>query len=357
VPNLFSAFIVKDVTLRNRIGVSPMCQYSCEGRDGLATAWHQQHLGSRAVGGAALVVTEAAAIVPEGRISPQDLGIWGDAHAAALAPIAAFISAEDAVPGIQLAHAGRKASTYRPWEGIGAIAPADGGWQPVGPTDRPFAERYARPRPLSTDEVAAVPAAFAAAARRALDSGFRWIEIHAAHGYLLHEFLSPLSNHRTDAYGGDFDGRIRLLLEVARAVRAEAGDAIPVDVRVSATDWVEGGWSLDDTVALARRLEDVGIDLMDCSSGGNVPRAEIPIGPGYQVPFAERVRRETGMPTAAVGLIIDPAQADETIRNGRADIVLLARALLRNPYWPLHAARALGHPKDLLPPVQYARAY
>jgi 2,4-dienoyl-CoA reductase-like NADH-dependent reductase (Old Yellow Enzyme family) len=355
VPHLFSPFAVRDVTLRNRIGVSPMCQYSCEARDGLATPWHLQHLGSRAVGGAGLVITEAAAVVADGRISPQDLGIWSDAHAAALAPIAALIAEHGAVPGIQLAHAGRKASTIRPWEGTGAIAPADGGWETVGPGVEPFTDGYPVPRALSTDEVAALPGAFAAAARRAVDVGFRWLEIHAAHGYLLHQFLSPLSNARDDAYGGDFAGRTRLVVETVAAVRAAVGEGVAVTVRVSATDWTEGGWSADDTVALARVLQDVGVDLLDCSTGGNAADAKIPVGPGYQVPFAEQVRRETGLPTAAVGMITDPAQADDHVRHGRADVVLMARAFLRDPYWPLHAARTLGH--ELAPPAQYQRAF
>ncbi|MDO8211660.1 NADH:flavin oxidoreductase/NADH oxidase [Conexibacter sp. CPCC 206217] len=352
-PHLFSTFDVRGVRLRNRIAVSPMCQYSAD--DGLARDWHLVHLGSRAVGGAGLVIAEATAVVPEGRISPADLGIWSDAHAAALAPIARFVSAEGAVPGIQLAHAGRKASTQRPWEGGGRVDAADGGWTPVAPTDAPFSDTYPVPRALTSDEIAALPGRFAAAAQRAVGAGFRWLEVHAAHGYLLHEFLSPLSNARADAYGGDLAGRARIVLEVVRAVRAAAGDDVPVTVRVSASDWVDGGLTIEDTVVLARWLAEAGADLIDCSSGGNVVAAQIPIGPGYQVPFAERVRREAGVPTAAVGQITDPEQAEEIVREGRADLVYLARELLRDPYWPHRAAIALGH--EPTPPVQYVRAY
>ncbi|QEC50247.1 NADH:flavin oxidoreductase/NADH oxidase [Baekduia soli] len=354
MPHLFSPLTLRGVTLANRIACSPMCQYSC-GPDGLALPWHLVHLGARAIGGAGLVLTEAAAVAPEGRISPADLGIWSDAHAEALAPIAAWIAQQGAVPGIQLAHAGRKASTTPPWAGSRAVAPADGGWEPVAPTGAPFSDASPVPRALSAAEVAALPGAYAAAARRSVDAGMRWLEVHAAHGYLLHEFLSPLSNDRGDAYGGDDERRARIVLDVVAAVRAEAGEDVVVSVRVSSTDWTPGGWDGDDTVRLAPLLRDAGADLIDCSSGGNVPRADIPLGPGYQVPFAERVRRETGIPTGAVGLIIDPAQADELVRNGRADLVLLARALLRDPYWPLHAARALGH--EAAVPVQYARAF
>jgi 2,4-dienoyl-CoA reductase-like NADH-dependent reductase (Old Yellow Enzyme family) len=352
-PHLFSPIRLRDVELPNRIGVSPMCQYSAT--DGLPDAWHLVHLGARAVGGAGLVFTEAAAVVPEGRISPQDLGIWSNAHAEALAPIAAFVAAQGAVPAIQLAHAGRKGSTLRPWDGSGAVAPIDGGWEPVGPGAVPFRDDFPVPRELSTEEVAALPEAFAAAAVRARDVGFRLFEVHAAHGYLLHEFLSPLSNDRTDAYGGDREGRMRLAVEVTRAVRAAVGESLAVAVRISATDWVEGGWSAEDSVALAVALREAGADLVDCSTGGNVPRADIPLGPGYQVPFAERVRREAGVGTAAVGLITEPEQADALVREGRADIVLLARELLRDPNWPHRAALALGH--DAHVPAQYARAF
>jgi 2,4-dienoyl-CoA reductase-like NADH-dependent reductase (Old Yellow Enzyme family) len=351
--HLFSPLTLRDVVAPNRIGVSPMCQYSAT--DGLPDAWHLVHLGSRAVGGAGIVFTEAAAVTPEGRISPQDLGIWSGAHADALAPIAAFLRGRGAVPGIQLAHAGRKGSTLRPWAGSGAVAPADGGWEPVGPAGDAFADAYPVPRALALAEIEALPGHFAAAAERAKAAGFALFEVHAAHGYLLHEFLSPLSNTRTDAYGGDRDGRMRLALEVTRAVREAVGESLAISVRISATDWTEGGWDGDDSVALAHALRDAGADLIDCSTGGNVPRAAIPVGAGYQVPFAERVRREAGIATAAVGMITAPAQADELVRNGRADLVLLARELLRDPYWPHHAAIALGHEVEV--PDQYARAF
>jgi 2,4-dienoyl-CoA reductase-like NADH-dependent reductase (Old Yellow Enzyme family) len=351
-PNLLSPLRIRDVRLRNRIGVSPMCQYSS--RDGLASDWHVVHLGSRAVGGAGLVITEATAVVPEGRISPQDLGIWGDEHVDGLRRIAAFVAEQGAVPGLQLAHAGRKASTHRPWDGRGAIAPADGGWQPVGASAVPYAEDWLVPGELTLEQLAALPGQFAAAAERALAAGFEWLEIHAAHGYLLHSFLSPLSNRRTDAYGGELAGRARLLLEVVRAVRAAVPEGVPVTVRVSATDWVPGGWDDEQTVALAPLLREAGTDLVDCSSGGNSPDQQITLGPGYQVPFAEAVRR-AGLRTAAVGEITDPEQADAIIREGRADLVLLARELLRDPYWPLHATRRLGG--EAAVPVQYGRAF
>jgi 2,4-dienoyl-CoA reductase-like NADH-dependent reductase (Old Yellow Enzyme family) len=352
-PHLFAPLRVRGVELRSRVVVSPMCQYSST--DGLANDWHLVHLGSRAVGGAALVISEAAAVVPEGRISPWDLGIWGDEHVEALRPVTRFVSAHGAVPGIQLAHAGRKASTGRPWEGRGPVAPERGGWEPVAPSARPYDEGWLVPHALSAAEVEAVPAQFADAARRSLAAGFRWIELHAAHGYLLHQFLSPLSNAREDAWGGTFEGRARLALEVVRAVREAIGDEIPVAVRVSATDWAPGGWSDADTVRLAPLLGAAGADVVDCSSGGSTPAQRVEAGPGYQVPFASAVRRESGMLTAAVGLITDPRQADAIVRDGRADLVLLARELLRDPYWPLRAARALGH--DAPVPDQYLRAF
>jgi 2,4-dienoyl-CoA reductase-like NADH-dependent reductase (Old Yellow Enzyme family) len=352
-PHLLSPLRVRGVELRSRIAVSPMCQYSS--RDGLANDWHLVHLGSRAVGGAALVITEAAAVVPEGRISPWDLGIWSESHAEALRPIAAFVAAHGAVPGIQLAHAGRKASTGRPWDGRGPVAPERGGWTPLAPSALPYDDGWLVPHELSAEEVAAVPAQFAAAARRAAGAGFRWIELHAAHGYLLHTFLSPLSNERADGWGGSFAGRARLVVEVVRAVREAVGEDVPLAVRVSATDWVDGGWSDADTVRLAPLLGAAGADLVDCSSGGLSPAQRIDAGPGFQVPFAEAVRREGGMLTGAVGLITEPAQADAIVRSGQADVVLLARELLRDPHWPLHAARALGHPAPV--PDQYLRAF
>lgn len=351
---LFSPLTVRGVTLRNRIVVSPMCQYSVEQRDGIATDWHLVHLASRAVGGAGLVFTEATAVAPEGRISPEDLGLWSDDHVAPLARIVDAIHANGAAAGTQLAHAGRKASTAQPWRGGGPVARADGGWQPVGPSPIAFADGFPEPHALTIEEIRGVQQAFADAAGRAERAGFDWVEVHAAHGYLLHEFLSPLSNQRTDVYGGSFEHRVRMVLETVAAVREAWGDR-PLAVRISATDWVAGGWTGDDSLRLAALLRNAGVDLVDCSTGGNVPQAEIPVGAGYQVPFAEAIRRETGLLTGAVGLITAPEHAEELIRNGRADVVLLARELLRDPYWPLHAARAL-HQEHALP-VQYERAF
>ena len=351
--HLFDPLPVRGVTLRNRIGVSPMCQYSSV--DGFATDWHLVHLGSRAVGGAALVVVEATAVEARGRISPQDLGIWSEAHVERLSRIAAFLKQHGAVPGIQLAHAGRKASRRRPWEPEGGVVETDGGWEPVAPSAVPFAPSWRVPHALGLDEIAVVQEAFVAAVRRAMDAGFEWIELHAAHGYLSHNFYSPLSNTRTDAYGGTFDNRIRFVVEQVRAVRRVWPVARPLAVRLSSTDWTDGGWTIEDTVALARVLRQEGADLIDCSSGGNVAGARIPIGPGYQVPFAERVRRDAAVMTAAVGLITSPAQADDIVRNGRADMVMLAREELRDPYWPLRAAAVLHQPQHV--PAQYLRAW
>ena len=356
--NIFDRFPLRGVTLRNRIGVSPMCEYSSE--DGMPNDWHLVHLGSRAAGGAGLVLTEATAVEPRGRISPQDAGLWSDAHAEAWARVTRFITAQGAVAGVQLAHAGRKASTARPWEedrGHAGIPDADGGWEPVAPSALAFAEGYRVPKEMTPGEIADVVRAFAEAARRSDAAGFDWMELHGAHGYLLHEFLSPLSNTRTDEYGGGFENRIRFALETVRAVRAAWPERKPLTVRFSCTDWTEGGWTLEETVDLSRRLKEEGVDLIDCSTGGNVPHARIPVGAGYQVPFAETVRHEAGIATAAVGMITAPAQADEIIRNGRADLVLLARASLRDPYWPLHAARELGQGDKVTPPLQYARAF
>jgi 2,4-dienoyl-CoA reductase-like NADH-dependent reductase (Old Yellow Enzyme family) len=352
MPHLFEPLALRAVTLPNRIAVSPMCQYSSE--NGLATDWHVVHLGSRAVGGAGLVFTEATAVTAEGRISPQDLGIWSDAHNESLARIVRFIHEQGSVAGIQLAHAGRKASTYRPWDGHGAVPDAEGGWPVVAPSPLAFSEDYAVPRPLAEDGIQDVVSAFAAATRRACEAGFRVVEVHAAHGYLLHQFLSPLSNRRRDRYGGSFENRTRLLREVIQAVRGVWPEDCPLFVRISATDWADGGWDLEQSIALARELGPLGVDLIDCSSGGNLPQAKIPIGPGYQTPFAERIRRETGMLTGAIGLLTAPVQADHIIRTGQADLVLLARQMLRDPYWPLRAARKLGHAAPW--PVQYVRA-
>ncbi|MBO9539777.1 NADH:flavin oxidoreductase/NADH oxidase [bacterium] len=351
--HLFEPWALRALEFRNRIGVSPMCQYSCE--DGFANDWHLVHLGSRAIGGAGLVMVEATAVEPIGRISPQDMGLWSDAHIEPLARVARFIREHGAVAGIQLAHAGRKASTSRPWEGDGALSPAQGGWEPVvAPSAIPFEEGCPMPVALNEAGIERVVQAFADSADWAIAAGFQLIEIHAAHGYLLHEFLSPLSNHRTDAYGGSFENRIRLLLRVVDAVRARCPEGMPLFVRISATDWADGGWDADQSVELARRLKPHGVDLIDVSSGGLVPKASIPVGPGYQVSFADRIRREAGIPTAAVGLISEPEQADAVIREGQADLVLLGRALLRDPYWPLHAAQALGHEAPW--PPQYERA-
>jgi 2,4-dienoyl-CoA reductase-like NADH-dependent reductase (Old Yellow Enzyme family) len=349
--HLFTPLKLRGVEFRNRVFVSPMCQYSSD--DGLPTPWHLVHLGGRAVGGAGLVMVEATAVTPDGRISPGDSGLWSDAHAEAFAPIAAFVRAHGAVAGIQLAHAGRKASTAAPWEGGNPLAPGAGAWQTVAPSAVPFGD-YPAPRALDRGEIAVLMGQFVAAARRADAAGFQVVELHMAHGYLMHEFLSPLSNLRDDEFGGDFEGRTRFPLQVARAVREAFPADKPVFVRISATDWVEGGWDLPQSVALARRFQELGIDLVDCSSGGLVAHAKVPVGPGYQVPFAEAVRREAGLPTAAVGLITEPAQAELIVAEGRAAAVCLGRAMLRDPYWPLHAARALG--ADIPWPVQYLRA-
>ena len=351
--HLFEPLTMRGVTLPNRIAISPMCQYSST--DGFANDWHLVHLGSRAAGGAGLVFTEAAAVTAQGRISPQDLGIWSDDHVEQLSRITRFIAQRGSIPGIQLAHAGRKASTAPPWENReGTIGEAEGGWQTVAPSATPFDTGYGEPAALTVDGIREIVAAFVTAARRAHQAGFRVVELHAAHGYLLHQFLSPLSNRRTDSYGGSFENRTRLVREVVAAVRDVWPDELPLLLRVSATDWLDGGWDPDQTVELVRQLGPMGVDLIDCSSGGTSLHASIPLGPGYQTAFAERIRRETGSRTGAVGMITSPAQADHVIRTGQADLVLLARELLRDPYWPLRAARELGH---LVPwPAQYQRA-
>lgn len=356
MPNLFSPLTIKSITLRNRIGVSPMCQYSSE--DGLATDWHLVHLGSRAVGGAGLVIAEATAVSPEGRITPADAGIWADRHVEPLARINRFIKAHGAVPGLQIAHAGRKASAARPWDGGDHLPDDQGGWTPVAPSPIAFGDGLDKaPHALSIQEIHEIQEAFVAAARRSLAAGYEWMELHSAHGYLSHEFLSPISNQRTDAYGGSFENRIRFLVELTRAVRAIWPDHLPFTVRLSCTDWVEGGWDIEQTVELARRLKTEGVDLIDCSSGGMAPHVKIPLQPGYQVPFAERVRRDAGIATAAVGLISDPKHANEIIETGKADVVLLARELLRDPYWPLRAAKTLAQATATSAPKQYARAW
>jgi 2,4-dienoyl-CoA reductase-like NADH-dependent reductase (Old Yellow Enzyme family) len=352
MPHLFSKLRMRDVDFANRIGVSPMCEYSSI--DGYANDWHLVHLGARAVGGAGLVFTEAAAVAPEGRISPQDLGAWSEKHFEPLERIARFIDGQGACPGIQLAHAGRKGSTYRPGAGNGAVPEASGGWRPVAPSAIPFSDNFPRPAELTVQQIHALQNAFAVAAERAFAAGFRVIEIHAAHGYLIHEFLSPFSNRRADAYGGSLENRTRFARECVAAVRRALPERCPLFLRISATDWVEGGWDIDQSVELARQLLVLGVDVIDCSSGGNVERAEIPVGPGYQTPFAERIRREANIATATVGMITAAAQADQIIRNDQADLVLLAREMLRDPYWPLHAARELGQVAPW--PRQYLRA-
>lgn len=352
-PALFSPLLIRDVVIPNRIGVSPMCQYSAE--NGMATDWHFVHLGSRAVGGAGLVMVEATAVTEDGRISPADMGIWSDPHIEPLKRIATFVKQQGSVAAIQLAHAGRKASTHRPWEGGLPLDDGEGAWTTVGPSPVPFSEKYPAPRELTRDEIRSITYAFVEAARRSLTAGFQIAEIHAAHGYLINEFLSPLSNQRTDEYGGSFDNRIRFLIETVASVRNVWPENLPLFVRISATDWVEGGWTIDDSVELAKRLLTMNVDLIDCSSGGNHPAAAIALGPGYQVPFAARIRNETGMRTAAVGMITAPTQANDIVASGSADIVLLAREFLRNPYWPLTAAQALGLPTHA--PAQYQRAF
>jgi 2,4-dienoyl-CoA reductase-like NADH-dependent reductase (Old Yellow Enzyme family) len=352
MPHLFSKLRMRDVEFANRIGVAPMCQYSSV--DGFANDWHFAHLAGRAIGGAALVFTEAAAITPEGRISPQDLGVWSERHFEPLERIARFMASQGARAGIQLAHAGRKGSTYRPGAGQGAIPETAEGWRPLAPSPIAFSDTYAQPDELRVDQIKALQSAFALAAERAAEAGFDVIEIHAAHGYLIHEFLSPFSNRRVDAYGGSFENRTRFLRECVAAVRRSLPERCPLFVRISATDWAEGGWDIDQSVELARLLLALGVDVIDCSSGGNLEKADIPVGPGYQTPFAERIRREANIATAAVGLITAPAQADQVIRNDQADLVFLAREMLRDPYWPLRAAQELGQIASW--PRQYLRA-
>jgi 2,4-dienoyl-CoA reductase-like NADH-dependent reductase (Old Yellow Enzyme family) len=351
--DLLTPMQIRGVTLRNRIGMSPMCQYSAT--EGFANDWHLVHLGSRAAGGVALVMVEATAVTREGRISPGDLGIWSDEHVEPLARIARFVRSQGAVAAIQLAHAGRKASCDLPWRGgVSLKSPADGGWPIVGPSPLPFSEGDPVPRELDGKGVQEVVAAFEAAAQRALRAGFQVIEIHSAHGYLLHEFLSPLSNRRTDEYGGSLENRTRLLLAVAERLRGTIPAELPLFVRISATDWVEGGWDIDQSVELAKRLKNVGVDLIDVSSGGTIPHARIPVGKGYQVPFARQIREEAEIATGAVGLITDPEHADELITGGDADLVFVGRELLREPYWALKAAQALdGEPEW---PIQYGYA-
>jgi 2,4-dienoyl-CoA reductase-like NADH-dependent reductase (Old Yellow Enzyme family) len=337
---LFDSLTLRGVTLRNRIGMSPMCTYSCD--DGRPSDWHLVHLGSRAVGGAGLVMTEATSIERIGRISPADAGLWEDGQIPFWVPIARILRECGAVAGMQIAHAGRKAGTRPPWQGRAIVPDDEGGWQPVAPSPLPFQNAYRTPRELAADELPALAQRWADAARRAHAAGFECLEIHMAHGYLLHQFLSPLTNHRGDLYGGSIENRMRFPLSVAEAIRAAWPRDLPLLARISATDWVPGGWDPEQAVVFCNELRHVGMDLIDCSSGGTVPEQVIPYGPGYQVPFAERIRREAGLPTAAVGMITEPLQAEEIIRAGQADLILLGRELLRDPYWPLRAAAEFG---------------
>jgi len=350
--NLLSPLTIRGVTLRNRIAVSPMCQYSAI--DGMANDWHLVHLGSRAVGGAGLVIVEATAVTPEGRISPADMGLWDDWHVEPLARIARCLTRMGAVPGIQLAHAGRKASTVPPFRGGGSLNREDGAWQTVAPSAIPFKDGYHVPRAMDKSEIAQLATLFAAAGRRAVRAGFRIVEVHAAHGYLIHQFLSPLSNHRTDEYGGSLENRMRLLLEMVTVLRNELPHDMPLFVRISSTDWHAGGWDLAQSVALARHLRLLGVDLIDASSGGLIPGVTIPLGPGYHVPFASAIRKQTNILTGAVGLITEPLQANEIITSGKADLVILAREMLREPYWALNAEQALVGESNW--PPQYAWA-
>jgi 2,4-dienoyl-CoA reductase-like NADH-dependent reductase (Old Yellow Enzyme family) len=353
-PNLFTPLTIRGITFPNRIAVSPMCEYSST--DGFANDWHLVHLGSRAVGGAGLVMAEATAVEARGRITNADLGLWKDEHIEYLRRITTFVKGQGAVPGIQLAHAGRKASTHVPWDGGAVIGPGKPkGWEAVAPSPIAFREGDPAPRALTKAEIAEIVRAFAAATGRALAAGFEAVEIHGAHGYLINEFLSPLSNRRTDEYGGPIENRIRFLLEIVTAVRKEWPQEFPLFLRVSATDWVEDGWSVDDSIELARRVHPLGVDLIDCSSGGLVPYAKIELGPSYQVPFARRIRRGTAILTGAVGMITEIEQADAIIRDQEADLVLLAREFLRRPYFPMQAAQQLGSP--ILAPRQYLRAW
>ncbi len=349
---LFERLKLRGIEFGNRIWVSPMCQYSSV--DGMPTDWHLVHLGTRAVGGAGLVIQEATAVSPEGRISPQDAGIWSDAHAEAYKPITKFIKEQGAVAGIQIAHAGRKASTFAPWIGNGKVEESEGGWEAIAPSAIAFDEEYPLPREMNAADIEKVLNDFVAAAKRSVVAGFETVEIHAAHGYLFHEFLSPLSNERTDDYGGSLENQMRFPLEVSRRVREIVPENLPVFVRISATDWTENGWDLQQSIEFCRRLKEIGIDLIDVSTGGNVPDARIPVAPNYQVPFAAEIREQVGIATAAVGMITEPHQAEEILQKGEADAVLLAREFLREPYFPFCAAKELGG--EVSVPKQYGRA-
>jgi 2,4-dienoyl-CoA reductase-like NADH-dependent reductase (Old Yellow Enzyme family) len=350
---LFTPLKIREIELKNRIVVSPMCQYSA--KDGHPQTWHLVHLGSRALGGASLVIAEATAVQEHGRISLADTGIYNDAHIESWKPITQFIRASGAAPGIQLAHAGRKASTAVPWLGGKPVAIGDGGWEIVGPSALPFDTGYQTPRALSLPDIEEIIAAFRRAAERALAAGFEFVEIHGAHGYLLHEFLSPLSNIRTDEFGGSLENRMRLALRITQSVREVWPARLPLFFRISATDWQEGGWDLEQSIKLARQLKLFGVDVIDVSSGGNLPHAKIPIGPGYQVPFSESIRKQAEIPTTALGMITDPLQAETILSTDQADLVVLARELLRDPYWPRRAAQQMNF--KLTPPVQYQRAW
>jgi 2,4-dienoyl-CoA reductase-like NADH-dependent reductase (Old Yellow Enzyme family) len=349
---LFQPLAIRDIQLKNRIAVSPMCEYSAT--DGFANDWHLVHLGSRAVGGAGLIIMEATAVSPEGRISPGDLGIWKDEQVDFLKRITSFIASQGSVPGIQLAHAGRKASHHVPWKGNKSLTAVEGAWQTLAPSAVAHTNGEPLPKAMTTEDIANLKTDFGNAVKRALEAGFKVIELHAAHGYLFNEFLSPLSNLRTDEYGGSFENRTRLLLEIATDTRKIMGETLPLFVRISATDWVAGGWTEDDSVQLSRILKEVGVDLIDCSSGGNSPEQKIPLVPMYQVPFAEKIKKETTVLTGAVGLITNATEAESILANGQADLIILARQLLRDPYFPLHAAKELGD--DIAWPVQYDRA-
>lgn len=349
---LFSSIKIREIEFKNRIAVSPMCQYSSE--NGMPTDWHLVHLGSRAVGGAALVITEATAVSPEGRISPDDAGIWSEEQADAYKKITSFIKSQNSVPAIQLAHAGRKASTYSPWKGNGGVDIKNGGWQTIAPSAISFADNYPHPKEMDMSDIKNVINQFKVAAERSIRAGFQVIELHFAHGYLIHEFLSPLSNQRKDEYGGSFENRCRLALEVTKVVRDSIPQKLPLFARISSTDWVNDGWDIEQSVQLSKWLKDLGVDFIDCSSGGNVVDAKIPAGPGYQVPFSERIKKEVGILTGAVGLITSPEQAENIIRTEQSDMVILAREMLRNPYWPLYAAKQLK--SDIKWPNQYLRA-
>lgn len=349
---LFSPLKIRGVELKNRIAVSPMCQYSSF--NGMPTEWHLVHLGSRAIGGAGLIIQEATAVSPEGRISPDDAGIWNDMQMEAYKRINAFIILHNCVPGIQLAHAGRKGSTYSPWKGMGEVKIADGGWQTISPSPIHFTDNFPFPKEMDNGDIKKVIDDFCQAAKRAIKSGFKLIEIHMAHGYLVHEFLSPLSNFRDDGYGGSLENRCRFAIEIAKGVRGVIPDDFPLFARISSSDWIEGGWNIEDSVLLSKKLKESGVDLIDCSSGGNALTTSIPAGPGYQIPFSERIKQEAGILAGGIGFITSPEQADQIIRTGQADIVLLAREMLRNPYWPLNAAKELK--AEIEWPKQYARA-